>query len=103
MSLGNVVVLGGTGFLGTHLCEKLVERSGGAGAIVVPTRRIGHAFAPLHHLTENAAASVAGVPAVGGLLAAVAPSLIDAVAGIVVGAAVLLVVTLVQRLRGRKH
>ncbi|MCM5679330.1 complex I NDUFA9 subunit family protein [Schlegelella sp. S2-27] len=41
--MGNIVVLGGTGFVGTHVCEKLVERSGGAGALVVPTRRIGHA------------------------------------------------------------
>lgn len=41
--IGNIVVLGGTGFVGTHVCEKLVERSGGAGTLVVPTRRIGHA------------------------------------------------------------
>jgi predicted DNA repair protein MutK len=61
---------------------------------------IGHAFEPLHHLTENAAHAVAGVPAIGGLLAAVTPTLIDAVAGIVVGAIVLLGVTLIQRLRG---
>jgi len=64
---------------------------------------IGHGFGPLHHLTENASASVAGVPAVGGLLATVAPSLIDAVAGVVVGAVVLLAVTLVQKLRGKQH
>ena len=64
---------------------------------------IGHGFGPLHHLTESASASVAGVPAVGGMLAAVAPSLIDAVAGVVVGAVVLLAVTLVQKLRGKKH
>jgi len=44
---------------------------------------------------------VSGVPAVGGLLAAVTPTLIDAVAGVVVGAIVLLAVTLVQRLRGK--
>ena len=64
---------------------------------------IGHGFGPLHHLTESAAAAVAGVPAVGGVLATVAPSLIDAVAGVVVGAVVLLAVTLVQKLRGKKH
>ena len=64
---------------------------------------IGHGFGPLHHLTENASASLAGVPAVGGLLATVAPSLIDAVAGVVVGAVVLLAVTLVQKLRGKQH
>jgi hypothetical protein len=62
---------------------------------------IGHAFEPLHHLAENAAHAVAGVPVLGGLLAAVTPTLIDAVAGVIVGAVVLLGVTLVQRLRGK--
>jgi predicted DNA repair protein MutK len=63
---------------------------------------IGHAFEPLHHLAESAAHAVAGVPGVGGLLAAVTPTLIDAVAGVLVGAVVLLGVTLIQRLRGKK-
>ncbi|ALK95062.1 membrane protein [Massilia sp. WF1] len=63
---------------------------------------IGHAFEPLHHLAEGASHAVAGVPLLGGLLAAVTPTLIDAVAGVVVGAVVLLGVTLVQRLRGKK-
>lgn len=62
---------------------------------------IGHAFEPLHHLATSTAAWVAGVPVAGRLLAAVAPSVVDAVAGIVVGAAVLLVVTLVQKVRGK--
>ncbi|WP_298829321.1 complex I NDUFA9 subunit family protein [uncultured Piscinibacter sp.] len=35
----NILVLGGTGFVGRSVCEKLVERSGGAGGrILVPTR-----------------------------------------------------------------
>lgn len=35
-----LVVLGGTGFLGRALCERLVERAGSAGArLVVPSRR----------------------------------------------------------------
>lgn len=39
----NILVLGGTGFVGRSVCEKLVERSGGAGGrIVVPTRHLGH-------------------------------------------------------------
>ena len=63
---------------------------------------IGHAFAPLHHLAESAAHAVAGVPLLGGLLAAVTPTLVDAVAGVIVGAVVLLGVTVVQRLRGKK-
>jgi predicted DNA repair protein MutK len=62
---------------------------------------IGHAFEPLHHLTQNAAHAVAGVPVLGGVLAAVTPTLIDAVAGLLVGAVVLLGVTIVQRLRGK--
>lgn len=42
--IDNILVAGGTGFVGSSVCEKLVERSGGAsGRIVVPTRRIGHA------------------------------------------------------------
>lgn len=62
---------------------------------------IGHALEPLHHLAEGAAHAVAGVPVVGGLLAALAPTVVDAVAGVVIGALVLLVVTIVQRLRGK--
>ena len=37
---GRILVLGGTGFVGRVVCERLVRRSGGAGGhIVVPTRR----------------------------------------------------------------
>lgn len=45
MRYSNILILGGTGFLGTHVCERLVERHAGGGdlRIVVPTRHIGHA------------------------------------------------------------
>jgi uncharacterized protein len=62
---------------------------------------IGHAFGPLHHLAEGAAHAAAGVPLLGGPLAAVTPTVIDAVAGVIVGAVVLLGVSIVQRLRGK--
>ena len=40
----DILVLGGTGFVGRSVCEKLVKRSGGAGgSIVVPTRRVARA------------------------------------------------------------
>lgn len=43
MRIENVVILGGTGFVGRVLINQLVDRSGGAGGrLVVPTRRIGH-------------------------------------------------------------
>jgi uncharacterized protein YbjT (DUF2867 family) len=37
----NIVILGGTGFVGRSVCERLVERSA-SGRIVVPTRRLAH-------------------------------------------------------------
>ena len=38
-----IAVLGGTGFVGRSVCERLVRRHGGAGgAITVPTRRATH-------------------------------------------------------------
>lgn len=37
----NILVLGGTGFVGRALCERLVQRNGGSdGRILVPTRRL---------------------------------------------------------------
>jgi predicted DNA repair protein MutK len=56
----------------------------------------------LHHFAEEAAHLTAGVPGVGGVLAAITPTIVDALAGVVVGAIVLMVVTVVQRMRGKK-
>ena len=44
MSALRIVVLGGTGFVGRAVCERLVRRSTG-GSVVVPTRRAMHANA----------------------------------------------------------
>jgi uncharacterized protein YbjT (DUF2867 family) len=42
--VSNILVLGATGFVGRSVCEKLVERSGGAGGpIRVATRRVARA------------------------------------------------------------
>ncbi|MEO7245305.1 MAG: complex I NDUFA9 subunit family protein [Rubrivivax sp.] len=35
-----VLVLGGTGFVGQSLCERLVQRAAGSGRVRVPTRRL---------------------------------------------------------------
>jgi predicted DNA repair protein MutK len=81
---------------------KTLSVVGTAAMFMVGGGIIGHAVEPLHHLAQNAAQAVSGVAGIGGLLAAVTPTVIDAVAGVVIGAAVLLVVTLVQRIRGKK-
>jgi predicted DNA repair protein MutK len=74
---------------------------GTAAMFMVGGGIIAHAVEPLHHLSEAAAHAVSGVPLLGGLLAAIAPVVVDAVAGVVIGAVVVLAVTLVQRLRGK--
>jgi NADH dehydrogenase len=38
----NILVLGGTGFVGRAVCEKLVEAGAGSGLVRVPTRRLPH-------------------------------------------------------------
>jgi NADH dehydrogenase len=40
--LNNILVLGGTGFVGRAVCERLTERGAGGGRLIVPTRRLTH-------------------------------------------------------------
>ncbi len=42
-TLQRILVLGGTGFVGRAVCERLVRRGGGRAHVVVPTRRLAHA------------------------------------------------------------
>ncbi|OON59366.1 hypothetical protein B0920_23570 [Massilia sp. KIM] len=81
---------------------KFLSVAGTVAMFMVGGGIVSHAVPFLHHLEEGAAHAVEGVPGVGGLLAAIAPSVTSALIGMVIGAAVLLVVTLVQRLRGKK-
>jgi NADH dehydrogenase len=43
--MSRILVLGGTGFVGRAVCERLVEDGGGGGRVLVPTRRQPHANA----------------------------------------------------------
>lgn len=81
---------------------KFLSVVGTAAMFMVGGGIIGHAWEPLHHFAEEAAHMTAGVPGVGGVLAAITPTVVDALAGVVVGAIVLAVVTVIQRLRGKK-
>jgi predicted DNA repair protein MutK len=81
---------------------KFLSVVGTAAMFMVGGGIIAHAWEPLHHFSEGAAHTMAGVPGVGGVLAAITPTVVDALAGVLVGAIVLAVVTVVQRLRGKK-
>lgn len=72
---------------------------GTAAMFMVGGGILAHGIGPVHHFSQALAASVAGMPAVGGLLALLLPVVVDALFGIVVGALVLTLVTGVQKLR----
>ncbi|WP_421321132.1 DUF808 domain-containing protein [Aeromonas veronii] len=57
-----------------------------------------HGWPFAHHLIEGAAADVATLPTVGAVLAAVTPTLLNAVAGVVAGLLLVAVMTLASRL-----
>jgi len=57
-----------------------------------------HGFPALYHVVEELAGRTGAIPAIGGVLDAVAPTLLNAVAGIIAGAAVLFVVTIGTRI-----
>jgi predicted DNA repair protein MutK len=81
---------------------KLLTVLGTAAMFMVGGGIIGHNWEPLHHFAEGAAARMGEVPVVGGVLHAITPTVIDALAGVLVGALVLLVVTIFNKIRGKK-
>lgn len=93
----------GAGLLATApRLMKVLAVVGTAAMFMVGGGIIAHAIEAVHHFSQGIAASVADVPAVGPVLAFLAPIVVDALVGVLVGAVVLAVVTLVQRLRGKK-
>lgn len=76
---------------------------GTAAMFMVGGGILTHGIPPLHHFIENTAHSAGTIPGIGGVLAAVTPTLLDAIAGIIAGAIVLVVVNMVTKLfRGAK-
>ncbi|WP_141619511.1 DUF808 domain-containing protein [Myxococcus sp. AB036A] len=70
---------------------------GTAAMFMVGGGILTHGIAPLHHFIEHSTAAVAAVPGVGGLLGALVPSLMNAVAGIIAGGLIVLLVTAATR------
>lgn len=83
---------------GAPLLMKTLSIVGTAAMFMVGGSIIGHGIPALHHFTENAELTVGSVGGIGPVLAAITPTLIDAVIGLITGALVLLVVTLVKKI-----
>ena len=81
---------------------KVLSVVGTAAMFMVGGGIIAHAIEAVHHFSQGVAASLTDIPAVGPVLAFLAPIVVDALVGVLVGAVVLAVVTLVQRMRGKK-
>jgi hypothetical protein len=81
---------------------KVLSVVGTAAMFMVGGGIIAHAIEAVHHFSQGIAASLTDIPAVGPVLAVLAPIVVDALVGVLVGAVVLAVVTLVQRMRGKK-
>lgn len=75
---------------------KLLSVAGTAAMFLVGGGILVHGIGPLHHAIEGL------VPGTGGVLAVVLQTLLDGLVGIVAGAIVLALVSLVQRLRGAR-
>ncbi|MES2898351.1 MAG: DUF808 domain-containing protein [Pseudomonadota bacterium] len=77
---------------------KLLTIVGTAAMFMVGGSILVHGLPFLHHFSADAALAAGKVGAVGGVLAAITPTLIDAVVGLIAGGLVLLVVTMGTRL-----
>ena len=80
---------------------------GTAAMFMVGGGILTHGIPAVHHFIEQAGAAVATVPGVGGLLASLVPTLLNAVAGILAGGFILLLVSgttrIVQAVRGPRE
>jgi len=81
---------------------KFLSVVGTAAMFMVGGGIVAHNWELLHHYSEGMATSMGEVPVIGGVLHAIGPVVFDALVGIAVGVLVLLVVTLVNKMRGKK-
>ncbi len=76
---------------------KFLSIAGTAAMFMVGGGILVHGIGFLHHLSEGLAQGASGLPGVGGVLQVLVPTVFDAVAGVVAGGLVLLLVTAGQR------
>ncbi|MBN6529239.1 DUF808 domain-containing protein [Acinetobacter pittii] len=81
---------------------KLLSIVGTIAMFLVGGGIINHTIPLLHHLTEDTVDHVETIPAVGNIIGALTPTLINFGIGLVAGAIVLLIVSLVQKMWPKK-
>ena len=81
---------------------KVLSVVGTAAMFMVGGGIISHNWEFLHHYSESMAAWLGDVPGIGGVLNFLGPVIFDALVGLLVGALVVVVVTLVNKMRGKK-
>jgi uncharacterized protein len=84
------------------LLMKFLSVVGTAAMFIVGGGIVAHGIGPVHHLIESITASIASVPAVGGVLAFLVPSLCNFAVGLLVGAVLVVLFNIVQKLRGKQ-
>lgn len=82
---------------------KTLSVLGTAAMFLVGGGIVAHGIGPVHHAIEHWAHEIEHVATVGPILATLAPAALNGVFGVLVGAAVLALVTPLQRLRRRAH
>lgn len=80
---------------------KVLSVVGTAAMFLVGGGILVHGLPFLHHISEAATNLVAGFPNIGGVMAVVVSTVVDAVAGIVAGGLILAVLTLGKKVLGR--
>ncbi len=85
------------------LLMKLLSIAGTAAMFLVGGGILVHGVGALHHAIEDAAHLAEALPGVGAVAGAVTSAVANGIVGVVAGAAVLGVVTLVKRARGKAH
>ena len=82
---------------------RFLSIAGTAAMFLVGGSIIGHGIPAIHHLSEAVVASVQNLPAIGGALKVIAPMLVDAVVGIIVGAIFLAGFMFAQKVMPKKQ
>ena len=82
---------------------RFLSIAGTAAMFLVGGSIIGHGIPAIHHLSEAVVASVQNLPAIGGALKVIAPMLVDAVVGIIVGAICLAGFMFAQKVMPKKQ